>query len=218
MRISAIALFLLVATYSPADDVESIFAPVAQSLKDGNPALARSQVIELAQAILDQKAGPPARLPLQRAALYRAYAERALHHDTDAEWYWWMAKELSSADDEMKIGGFELMTFSPREKTEGTPDPPGKHDITPPKRIRTADPVYSRQARAQHIEQKVVIETLIDTAGVPHEPHVTSAPREPELEYAAMEAVSKWRYEPGRLDGKVVPVIFNLTVNFRLGD
>ena len=216
MRAPAIALFLLLATFgAKADDVDSSFAPAAQSLKDGNPALARSQVIELAQAILDQKAGPAARLPLQRAALYRAYAERALHHDTDAEWYWWMAKELSVGDDEMKIVGFERMTFSPRPKTEDD-KPSGKHDITAPQRIRTVDPVYPREAREQHIEQTVVIEALIDITGVPHEPHVMSTPREPELEYAAMEALSQWRYKPGLLDGKAVPAIFTLTMKFHL--
>ena len=38
--------------------------------------------------------------------------------------------------------------------------------------------------------------------------------RGPELDAAAMDAVKQWTFEPGRLNGNPVPVIFNLTVNF----
>ena len=36
------------------------------------------------------------------------------------------------------------------------------------------------------------------------------------LDNAAVEAVKKWKFKPGTLNGQPVDVIFNLTVNFKL--
>jgi periplasmic protein TonB len=36
------------------------------------------------------------------------------------------------------------------------------------------------------------------------------------LDLQALEAVRKWKFKPGTLNGQPVPVIYNLTVNFRL--
>ena len=36
------------------------------------------------------------------------------------------------------------------------------------------------------------------------------------LDQAAVEAVKKWKFKPGTLNGQPVDVIFNLTVNFKL--
>ena len=34
----------------------------------------------------------------------------------------------------------------------------------------------------------------------------------------AVDAIKQWRFEPGTVDGKPVPVILNLTINFRLSE
>ncbi len=36
------------------------------------------------------------------------------------------------------------------------------------------------------------------------------------LDQAAADAVKRWRFKPGTLNGAPVDVIFNLTVNFKL--
>ena len=36
------------------------------------------------------------------------------------------------------------------------------------------------------------------------------------LDNSALEAVKRWKFQPGTLHGQPVPVIYNLTVNFRL--
>ena len=36
------------------------------------------------------------------------------------------------------------------------------------------------------------------------------------LDQKAMDAVSQWRFKPGQKDGKAVPVIATIEVNFRL--
>jgi TonB family protein len=35
------------------------------------------------------------------------------------------------------------------------------------------------------------------------------------LDQAAVDAVKRWKFKPGTLNGQPVPVIFTLTVNFR---
>ena len=44
---------------------------------------------------------------------------------------------------------------------------------------------------------------------------ITQAPY-PSLNGAAVMAISKWQFEPGRLNGQPVDVIFNLTIRFYL--
>jgi TonB family protein len=36
------------------------------------------------------------------------------------------------------------------------------------------------------------------------------------LDQAAVDAVRRWKFKPGTLNGQPVDVIFNLTVNFKL--
>jgi TonB family protein len=36
------------------------------------------------------------------------------------------------------------------------------------------------------------------------------------LDQQALDAVKRWKFRPGTLNGQPVPVIYNLTVNFRL--
>ena len=37
------------------------------------------------------------------------------------------------------------------------------------------------------------------------------------LDQAAIDAVRRWKYEPGALNGTAIPVIITVTVNFSLG-
>jgi len=37
----------------------------------------------------------------------------------------------------------------------------------------------------------------------------------PELNSAALLALSQWQFEPGKVDGQAVDVIYDLTINFK---
>jgi TonB family protein len=75
--------------------------------------------------------------------------------------------------------------------------------------------VYTEVARKARIAGIVIIEAIIDRNG-----NVTDArilkPLPMGLDQQALDAVRKWRFQPGTLNGQPVPVIYNLTVNFRL--
>ena len=38
------------------------------------------------------------------------------------------------------------------------------------------------------------------------------------LDQAAVDAIRQWTFEPATIDGKPVPVIFNLTIRFKLDE
>jgi TonB family protein len=78
-----------------------------------------------------------------------------------------------------------------------------------------AEPVYTELARKARVQGIVIIEAIIDRNG-----NVTDArvlkPLPMGLDQQALDAVRKWKFKPGTLNGQPVPVIYNLTVNFRL--
>lgn len=88
-------------------------------------------------------------------------------------------------------------------------------DVKAPVAITRIEPQYTELARKARIEGIVIIEAIIDRNG-----NVTDArilkPLPLGLDQSALEAVKRWKFSPGTLNGQAVPVIYNLTVNFRL--
>ena len=99
----------------------------------------------------------------------------------------------------------------------GTGDKPVRvgGDVQAPVAISRVEPQYTELARKARIEGVVIIEAIIDRNG-----NVTDArvlkPLPLGLDQAALEAVKRWKFKPGTLNGQPVPVIYNLTVIFRL--
>jgi TonB family protein len=86
--------------------------------------------------------------------------------------------------------------------------------IREPHKVKNVAPVYPDIARLARVQGTVVLEAVIDPRG-----NVTSVRvlrGAPLLDAAAMEAVRQWRYTPTLLEGRPVPVIMTITVNFRL--
>ena len=81
----------------------------------------------------------------------------------------------------------------------------------------SGDLVYPMTARRAGIEGLVVVQVLIDATGTPSRPQVTSAVHDI-LDEAAVSAVVKQRFTPGRQRGKAVPVMMAIPVRFRLMD
>jgi TonB family protein len=86
--------------------------------------------------------------------------------------------------------------------------------ITEPRKVRNVAPVYPEIARQARVQGIVILEATIDATGKVTE--VTVLRGVPLLDQAAIEAVRQWEYTPTLLDGKPVPVIMTITVNFKL--
>jgi len=87
-------------------------------------------------------------------------------------------------------------------------------DIKPPARIFYQPPVYPTIAQTARVEGIVVLEATIDESGVIRDLRVVRSI--PLLDRAAIDAVSKWRYTPTRLNGAPVAVIMTVHVTFSL--
>jgi TonB family protein len=95
--------------------------------------------------------------------------------------------------------------------TANSPAYPGGQ-LEAPKLIYSPAPLYPTMARVQNVQGVVVIDALVDATGKVTEMKVVSGPMF--LRQAAMEAVSKWKYQPGRLDGQPIAMHTNLNISF----
>jgi protein TonB len=80
--------------------------------------------------------------------------------------------------------------------------------------IRRVEPVYPPLARTARIQGSVVLAAVISKAGTIQHLQVLSG--HPMLVNAALEAVNQWRYRPYLLNGEVIEVETQITVNFKL--
>ena len=86
--------------------------------------------------------------------------------------------------------------------------------VQQPKLLSSVMPIYPSVAKQAHVEGDVVIDTQIDKNGKVVHMKAVSGPVI--LRQAALEALSRWKYQPSTLDGQPVPVEMLVTVKFRL--
>lgn len=108
------------------------------------------------------------------------------------------------------VGG---MTSGRAALPAGPPYRPGGN-ISPPRLLTRAEPVLPAIARQAGVQGTVLLEVIIDEHGDVVEAKVLRSL--PLLDDAALEAVRQWRYEPGQLHGRPVPVVMTVAVPFRL--
>jgi TonB family protein len=87
--------------------------------------------------------------------------------------------------------------------------------FTPPKVLRKVDPEYTREARRAAVQGTVLLEAVIDPRGVPIKLTILS-PLGFGLDDRAVQAVSRWQFEPARKDGLPIESSTLIPVNFRL--
>ncbi len=81
--------------------------------------------------------------------------------------------------------------------------------------LHKVEPEYSEEARKAKWQGTVVLQLVVDEKGHPQDLKVMRA-LGLGLDQKAIEAVEKWTFKPGMKDGKAVPVIATIEVNFRL--
>lgn len=86
---------------------------------------------------------------------------------------------------------------------------------TAPVLVHKVDPEYSEEARRARFNGTVRLRIVIDADGNPTDIQVIRSPGLG-LGERAMQSVAKWRFRPGRRDGKAVPVSATVDVNFSL--
>jgi len=89
--------------------------------------------------------------------------------------------------------------------------------VTAPRLVTKVAPQYSEEMRQARVEGTVVLTIVVGSDGTAHEITVLKSLR-PDMDQKAIEAVSRWKFQPGEKDGKPVNVMATVEVNFRLLD
>ena len=88
-------------------------------------------------------------------------------------------------------------------------------NVTPPTVLSRTEPVYSEKAREAKLQGKVVLSAIVRKDGSLEVLRVVRG-LGLGLDENAIKALKKWRFRPGRKDGKPVDVAVNIEVNFSL--
>jgi protein TonB len=99
----------------------------------------------------------------------------------------------------------------------GASDPSGAvrvgGNVRPPRKIFDVRPAMPDEAAGAGIRGIVILEITIDVDGTVKDARVLRSI--PMLDAAALEAVRRWRYDATTIDGKAMPVIMTVSVNFQ---
>ena len=87
--------------------------------------------------------------------------------------------------------------------------------MSSPALVYKVEPEYSEEARKAKFQGTVLLSVVVDDKGNPRDINILR-PLGLGLDEKAIEAVQKWRFRPGFLNGKAVSVAAQIEVNFRL--
>ena len=87
--------------------------------------------------------------------------------------------------------------------------------LQPPNAIREVRPMYPEKCKEKNIEGAVILQVGIDAKGNVINVKLLKGAHK-NLDQAAVEALSQWKYQPVKKDGEPVPVTFTVTVDFKL--
>jgi TonB family protein len=87
--------------------------------------------------------------------------------------------------------------------------------VSAPVPLLTPEAEFSDEARRAKYQGEVMISLIVDAQGNPQNPRVVR-PLGMGLDEKALEAVRKYKFKPAMKQGKAVPVMITIAVNFRL--
>lgn len=211
ITLTALLLVALSAFADVADDWLRDKTAIEATLQQKRYADARKASIKLINRMFDRLGtnDDASRLLAQVVAL-RAAAEDGLGNVDDTNWYRQVARDL---DPQIVMPAMTTPVPEPLDlprRETGIDIPVEKTDPPEPTRKRMPERPAIINALGNGI---AVVTVVIDVDGVVRQPHIVSSPA-PSVSYAALEAIRQWRFRPGRMQGKPVPVLFHMTFNF----
>lgn len=87
--------------------------------------------------------------------------------------------------------------------------------VTPPRVLFRTEPVYTQQARDAKLQGVVVLAMVVSAEGNPQDVRVEKG-LGMGLDEAAIEALKQWRFQPAKLNGRLVAIQLTVEVNFVL--
>jgi TonB family protein len=124
-------------------------------------------------------------------------------------------KGSSPQTEDMPAAGTQASANAADARPSAAPSrAPGNDVISPPTIFSRAEPAYSREATELRLEGMVPLSIIVQSDGTPTAIVVTKSLGFG-LDEAAIDAVRKWRFNPGQKNGESVPVKATVEVNFR---
>jgi TonB family protein len=120
---------------------------------------------------------------------------------------------------------------TPQKEVETNPDSEGVYhvskEVTAPKLIYSVEPEFSEQSRKRKISGAAMLRFIVNADGTVRDPHVTKSAADrftnnkdrsaaATLDEKAVQAVSQYRFEPARFQGKPVPCWLTIEVDFQV--
>src|SRR5437660_2495689 len=189
----------------------------AATLRSGNYANSLKIADQVISAMVDQLgAGGADDTMLATALMHKALANAGLGKINEALWYWYIAQEISPAVAKSDLSSFgapgEYLRRHPL--TDADASPAGR--VTPARIVKQVMPKFPPGASRFGIGGDLVVQIVIDRNGQPTLPRIVHALPAPTLSFVALEALKHWQFEPARQNGEAVPIVFDLTVHYKL--
>jgi TonB family protein len=122
---------------------------------------------------------------------------------------------------EKKLGNADAATTASdrvtaiQQKQQSTPVERVGKLVSAPRIVSKQDPPYSEKARKARLQGSILLSLVVDESGSPQNITIL-LPLGDGLDEEALEAVSKWRFQPGMKEGAPVSVQATIEVSFRL--
>lgn len=221
------AMTLLLALAAPAfaaNPVEERWTRMTVETVEHLKAARYDRALKLSNRMLDemvQQLGPGqgAYDIFGRTLTYKALAHAGLGQQDDALWWWHSLLALYPAFAKSDLSGFgnagAFLASSvtlPRAGIAKT----GEAQVSAPKVRKTYQPQFPAGAQWFGISGMIVVEVVITKDGRVTSPRILKTLPAPTVAYTTLDAVRRWRFEPGKLNGQPVNVLFELTVNYKM--
>lgn len=171
------------------------------------------QAEELAQALLDafdeRLAGGSGAKKFYAAALVRrSLAAAGLDRLAEAQWDWDVAREFLPSE-------IPDTTFDPARTQPETVFLLDDEGVIAPVVLHREPPRYTAAALDAHLNGTVAFDFILSREGQLRSPALTWS-ADPGLDFAALEAIRRWRFQPAEFAGKPVAVLYSVTVQFQI--
>lgn len=192
----------------PRAEIDAARTAVERANADNAPQYASDswKAAQDAQALLD------AELQAQERAWFKSYErsrELAVATKTAAER---AATEAATAKEAEVVAAREVEAAAARARAATVASTRTTARSTDPVKIKDVQPVYPAIAQNARVTGTVTIEATVGPNGRVTKAEVVRSV--PLLDQAALDAVRQWEYRPSTLNGRPVPAVVTVTVNF----
>ncbi|MBV9071143.1 MAG: energy transducer TonB [Acidobacteria bacterium] len=189
----------------------------AATLRSGNYSNSLKVADQILSAMVERLGADGADDTMLATALtHKALANAGLGKINEALWYWYIAQEISPAIARTDLSAFgapgEFLKRHPFTDSDASPS--GR--VTPARIVKQVVPKFPPGASRFGIGGDLVVQIVIDKNGQPTLPRIVHALPAPTLSFVALEALKHWQFEPARQNGEPVPIVFDLTVHYKL--